>query len=92
MFCALNGATEKPCLASQRHIPAVTTDLPASEEVPAISSDPTRRTLSQVRARLIADPGSAVSAGLVVARVRPIRAAIARLTRGLLTEPLTHGR
>src|SRR5215469_3693728 len=40
MFCALNGATRTPWRASQRQIPAVSTDLPASEAVPAISSDP----------------------------------------------------
>ena len=35
MFCALNGATDTPCRASQRQMPAVTTLLPASEVVPA---------------------------------------------------------
>jgi hypothetical protein len=53
----LNGATAKPCLASHRHIPAVTTDLPASDDVPAISSDPTRRTLSHGCASLPAGFG-----------------------------------
>src|SRR5215472_5771607 len=40
MFCALNGATRTPCLASHRQIPAVSTHLPASDAVPATSSDP----------------------------------------------------
>jgi hypothetical protein len=40
MFWALNGATFTPRLASQRHRPAVTTLLPASEVVPATSSPP----------------------------------------------------
>src|ERR1700727_963979 len=40
MFCALNGATRTPCRASQRQIPAVMTDLPASDVVPATSSEP----------------------------------------------------
>ena len=40
MFCALNGATLTPCRASQRHIPAVSTLLPASEVVPATSRAP----------------------------------------------------
>ena len=35
MFCALNGATFTPERASQRQIPAVTTDLPASLVVPS---------------------------------------------------------
>ena len=34
MFCALNGATLTPRRCSQRQMPAVTTDLPASECVP----------------------------------------------------------
>ncbi len=38
MFCALNGATETPWRTSQRHNPAVTRLLPASEVVPATSS------------------------------------------------------
>ena len=38
MFCALNGATRSPCRARNRQIPAVTRDLPASDEVPATSS------------------------------------------------------
>src|SRR4051794_374549 len=37
MFCALNGATRRPCRASHRQIPAVTTLLPASDVVPATS-------------------------------------------------------
>ncbi len=40
MFCALNGATRTPWRCSHRHSPAVTTDLPASEWVPATSSAP----------------------------------------------------
>src|SRR4051794_12085402 len=40
MFCALNGATDTPWRASQRQMPAVTTDLPASDVVPATSSEP----------------------------------------------------
>ena len=40
MFCALNGATRTPRRASQRQIPAVMTDLPASDVVPATSSEP----------------------------------------------------
>ena len=40
MFCALNGATRTPWRANQRQIPAATTDLPASECVPATSSAP----------------------------------------------------
>src|ERR1700691_1117567 len=40
MFCALNGATRTPWRASQRQIPAVMTDLPASDVVPATSSEP----------------------------------------------------
>src|SRR6185312_4142591 len=40
MFCALNGATETPWRTSQRQMPAVTTDLPASDVVPATSSAP----------------------------------------------------
>ncbi|CNO93769.1 Uncharacterised protein [Mycobacterium tuberculosis] len=40
MFCALNGATRIPLRASNRHSPATTTDLPASELVPATSSAP----------------------------------------------------
>src|SRR5271170_7815391 len=40
MFCALNGATRTPRRASRRHSPATTTDFPASELVPATSSDP----------------------------------------------------
>ena len=35
MFCALNGATRTPRRLSARHSPVVTTDLPASEVVPA---------------------------------------------------------
>src|SRR5688572_14556875 len=35
MFCALNGATRRPRRTSARHRPETTTDLPASEEVPA---------------------------------------------------------
>jgi len=46
MFCALNGATATPCRASHRQSPAVTTDFPASEVVPATRSAPTRRRLS----------------------------------------------
>ena len=38
MFWALKGATETPWRASQRHSPAVTRLLPASEVVPATSS------------------------------------------------------
>ena len=40
MFWALNGATLTPWRRSHRQMPAVTTDLPASEWVPAISSAP----------------------------------------------------
>src|SRR5438270_13225388 len=40
MFCALNGATLTPCRASQRHSPATSTLLPASDPVPATSSVP----------------------------------------------------
>src|SRR3954464_3683279 len=40
MFCALNGATDTPWRASHRQMPAVTTDLPASDVVPATSSAP----------------------------------------------------
>src|SRR6202035_3243950 len=40
MFCALNGATRTPCLASHRHSPATRTLLPASEEVPATRRAP----------------------------------------------------
>ena len=40
MFCALNGATRTPWRASQRQIPAVRTDFPASDVVPATSSEP----------------------------------------------------
>ena len=40
MFWALNGATLTPCLASQRHSPAVRTLLPASDVVPATRSAP----------------------------------------------------
>ena len=36
MFCALNGATETPRRASARQSPVTTSDLPASEDVPAI--------------------------------------------------------
>ena len=42
MFCALNGATFTPRLASQRQTPAVTALLPASDAVPATRS-PSRR-------------------------------------------------
>ena len=35
MFCALNGATETPRRASTRQIPVTSSDLPASEDVPA---------------------------------------------------------
>jgi hypothetical protein len=44
MFCALNGATLTPRLASQRQIPATTTLLPASDAVPAASSPLTAAT------------------------------------------------
>jgi len=37
MFCALNGATSIPRRATARHNPVTTSDLPASEDVPAIS-------------------------------------------------------
>src|SRR6185312_5556735 len=40
MFCALNGATDRPLRANSRHSPATTIDLPASEVVPATSSAP----------------------------------------------------
>src|SRR5687767_1794999 len=40
MFWALNGATRTPRRASQRQMPAVSSDLPASEDVPATSSPP----------------------------------------------------
>ena len=36
MFCALNGATAMPRRANARHNPVTTSDLPASEDVPAI--------------------------------------------------------
>ena len=42
MFCALNGATRTPCRASHRHNPVTTVDLPASDVVPATSSEPTQ--------------------------------------------------
>jgi len=38
MFCALNGATVIPRRASTRHNPVTINDLPASEDVPAIST------------------------------------------------------
>ena len=37
MFWALNGATETPRRASTRQSPVTTSDLPASEDVPATS-------------------------------------------------------
>ena len=37
MFCALNGATRTPRRASTRQSPVTTSDLPASEDVPATS-------------------------------------------------------
>ena len=40
MFCALNGATRIPLRANNRHSPATTIDLPASDVVPATSSAP----------------------------------------------------
>src|SRR4051812_27109338 len=40
MFCALNGATDRPLRARSRQRPATTIDLPASEVVPATSSAP----------------------------------------------------
>src|SRR6202021_2054760 len=40
MFCALNGATRIPLRTSNRHSPATTIDLPASDVVPATSSAP----------------------------------------------------
>ena len=40
MFCALYGATRRPRRANARHRPVVTTDLPASDVVPATSSEP----------------------------------------------------
>ncbi len=40
MFCALNGATRMPLRANSRHRPATSTDLPASELVPATSNAP----------------------------------------------------
>jgi hypothetical protein len=43
MFCALNGATRTPRRANARHRPVVTTDLPASDVVPATSRDPVTR-------------------------------------------------
>ena len=36
MFCALKGATATPRRASARHKPVTTSDLPTSEDVPAI--------------------------------------------------------
>ena len=36
MFCALNGATARPRRANARHNPVTISDLPASEDVPAI--------------------------------------------------------
>jgi uncharacterized protein YkwD len=38
MFCALNGATAIPRRAKARHKPVTTSDLPASDDVPAIST------------------------------------------------------
>jgi hypothetical protein len=36
MFCALKGTTATPRRASARHMPVTTSDLPTSEDVPAI--------------------------------------------------------
>jgi hypothetical protein len=47
MFCALNGATRTPWRTSHRQMPAVTTDFPASEVVPATSSAPEDRVTSR---------------------------------------------
>src|SRR3954467_5793258 len=55
MFCALNGATDTPWRASQRQMPAVTTDLPASDVVPATSSAPL--TAGSCRATGLVPPG-----------------------------------
>ncbi len=41
MFCALNGATGAPWLASHRHSLATNTLFPTSEDVPVTSSAPT---------------------------------------------------
>ena len=38
MFCALNGATSIPRRRSARHRPVTTSDFPASEDVPAITT------------------------------------------------------
>ncbi len=38
MFCALNGATSRPRRRSARHSPVTTSDFPASEDVPAITT------------------------------------------------------
>src|SRR5205823_11395865 len=43
MFWALNGATRAPRRASQRQIPAVSSVLPASDDVPATSRAPRAR-------------------------------------------------
>ena len=40
MFCALNGATRTPRRANARHSAVVTTVFPASDVVPATSSEP----------------------------------------------------
>src|SRR5699024_7869048 len=42
MFCALNGATERPRRAKARHSPVVIRLLPAFEAVPATKSDARR--------------------------------------------------
>src|ERR1700742_2989570 len=47
MFCALNGATRIPLRTSNRHSPATTIDLPASDVVPATSSAPLTGGLSR---------------------------------------------
>src|SRR5258708_8768815 len=58
MFCALNGATRTPRRDSQRQMPAVTTDLPASECVPQTSSAPL------IAAPVSGDVGRALRAAL----------------------------
>ncbi len=57
MFCALNGATLTPSLASHRQIPATSTLLPASDEVPMISSAPTTTRVGERPGTVLAAPG-----------------------------------
>jgi len=52
MFCALNGATAMPRRAKTRHNPVTMSDLPASEDVPAIRTPldaPVSELLAQFR-------------------------------------------